>query len=50
MKRLGLLAALAASVLLDAAGCGPEIDVANFKRYGSSRKLYHFHIDNLGSY
>lgn len=36
--------------LLDAAGCGPEIDVANFKRYGSSRKLYHFHIDNLGSY
>ena len=21
-----------------------------FKRYGSARKLYHFHIDNLGSY
>ena len=36
--------------LLDAAGLGGEVDVAEFRRYGSARKLYHFHIDNLGSY
>ena len=36
--------------LLDAAGCGPDVGVDTFKRYGSARKLYHFHIDNLGSY
>jgi methylamine---glutamate N-methyltransferase subunit B len=36
--------------LLDAAGIGPEVDVAEFTRYGSARTLYHFHIDNLGSY
>ena len=36
--------------LLDAAGVGPEVDVEQFKRYGSARKLYHFHIDNLESY
>jgi glutamate synthase domain-containing protein 3 len=36
--------------LLDAAGLGPEVDVGAFTRYGSARTLYHFHIDNLGSY
>jgi methylamine---glutamate N-methyltransferase subunit B len=36
--------------LLDAAGVGAEVDVAEFTRYGSARTLYHFHIDNLGSY
>ena len=36
--------------LLDAAGLGGEVDVAQFRRYGSARGLYHFHIDNLGSY
>ena len=36
--------------LLDAAGIGPEIDVAEFTRYGSARTLYQFHIENLGSY
>ncbi len=36
--------------LLDAAGIGPEVDVSEFTRYGSARTLYHFHIDNLGSY
>jgi glutamate synthase domain-containing protein 3 len=36
--------------LLDAAGVGLEIKVDEFKRYGSARKLYHFHIDNVGSY
>ena len=36
--------------LLDAAGVGGEVDVSDFRRYGSARKLYNFHIDNLGSY
>jgi glutamate synthase domain-containing protein 3 len=36
--------------LLDAAGIGGEVDVSDFRRYGSARKLYNFHIDNLGSY
>jgi len=36
--------------LLDAAGVGGEVDVSDFRRYGSARKLYNFHIDNQGSY
>ena len=36
--------------LLSAAGVGNEVDVNAFRRYGSARKLYHFHIDNVGSY
>ena len=36
--------------LLDAAGLGGEVDVAEFRRYGSARKLYNFHVENLGSY
>jgi glutamate synthase domain-containing protein 3 len=36
--------------LLDAAGLGNQVDVADFRRYGSARRLYHFHIDNVGSY
>jgi len=36
--------------LLEAAKLGGKVDVAEFKRYGSARGLYHFHIDNLGSY
>jgi glutamate synthase domain-containing protein 3 len=36
--------------LLDAAGLGGEVDVSDLRRYGSARNLYHFHIDNLGSY
>ena len=34
--------------LLDAAGA--EADVSEFRRYGSARKLYHFHVDNAGQY
>ena len=34
--------------LLDAAGT--DADVSEFKRYGSARKLYHFHVDNAGQY
>ena len=36
--------------LLDAAGVNGSVDVSDFKRYGSARNLYHFHIDNVGSY
>src|SRR5262249_35097046 len=36
--------------LLDAAGLGGEVDVSAFSRYGSARKLYNFHVENLGSY
>jgi glutamate synthase domain-containing protein 3 len=34
--------------LLDRAGA--DADMAEFKRYGSARKLYHFHVDNAGRY
>ena len=36
--------------LLEAAGMGGEVDINEFRRYGSARKLYHFHIDNVGAY
>jgi methylamine---glutamate N-methyltransferase subunit B len=36
--------------LLDASGINGEVDVGAFRRYGSARRLYHFHIDNVGSY
>lgn len=35
--------------LLAAAG-STDVDPISFRRYGSSRNLYHFHIDNVGSY
>jgi glutamate synthase domain-containing protein 3 len=35
--------------LLKAAGFG-EDDTASYTRYGSARQLYHFHVDNAGSY
>ncbi len=35
---------------LDAAGIGGAVDVAAFRRYGSARRLYHFHVDNAGEY
>ena len=34
--------------LLDASGA--KADVSEFRRYGSARKLYHFHVDNAGQY
>ena len=37
-------------LLLDAAGVGNEVDVSQFRRYGSARELYNFHIDNVGAY
>jgi glutamate synthase domain-containing protein 3 len=36
--------------LLEKAGLGASVDVAEFRRYGSARKLYNFHIDNVGAY
>jgi glutamate synthase domain-containing protein 3 len=36
--------------LLDASGVNGAVDVNAFRRYGSARRLYHFHIDNAGSY
>jgi methylamine---glutamate N-methyltransferase subunit B len=36
--------------LLDAAGVIGAVDLGTFRRYGSARRLYHFHIDNAGSY
>jgi glutamate synthase domain-containing protein 3 len=35
---------------LKQAGLAHEIDVADFRRYGSARNLYHFHVDNAGAY
>jgi glutamate synthase domain-containing protein 3 len=36
--------------LLDAAGLDGDVDVAEFKRYGSARQLYNFHVDNASAY
>jgi len=36
--------------LLKAAGVAGDIDVNEFKRYGSTRNLYHFHVDNASAY
>jgi methylamine---glutamate N-methyltransferase subunit B len=36
--------------LLDAAGLNGEIDVGDFRRYGSARNLYNFHVDHAGAY
>jgi methylamine---glutamate N-methyltransferase subunit B len=36
--------------LLEGAGLSGAVDPGSFRRYGSARKLYHFHIDNIGSY
>ncbi len=36
--------------LLDACGLGGEVDVSDFKRYGSARQLYNFKINNLEAY
>jgi hypothetical protein len=35
--------------LLEAAGID-DADPAEFRRYGSARRLYNFHVDNLGAY
>lgn len=35
---------------LKLAGVDGQIDPSEFKRYGSARTLYHFHVDNAGAY
>ncbi len=35
---------------LDAAGLNGDTAVDEFRRYGSARTLYHFHVDNAGAY
>jgi glutamate synthase domain-containing protein 3 len=32
------------------AGLEGQIDPSEFKRYGSARRLYHFHVDHAGAY
>ena len=36
--------------LLAAAGCDAAVKPEQFKRYGSARQLYNFHVDNAGAY
>jgi len=36
--------------LLAYAGMNGEVDPSEFRRYGSGRTLYHFHMDNLEAY
>jgi len=36
--------------LLKAAGLNGQVDPSEFRRYGSGRTLYHFHMDNLEAY
>ena len=36
--------------LFGRAGLQGDIDPSEFRRYGSARKLYHFHVDNAGEY
>jgi methylamine---glutamate N-methyltransferase subunit B len=38
------------SKLLEDAGLAGEVDPSEFRRYGSARQLYHFHMDNLEAY
>jgi glutamate synthase domain-containing protein 3 len=40
----------ALALKLQEAGIAGEVDIAEFKRYGSARTLYHFHVDNVSSY
>ncbi|WP_248310273.1 protein glxC [Bosea sp. 117] len=35
---------------LTAVGILGEVDIGEFRRYGSARTLYHFHVDNVSSY
>ena len=36
--------------VLERAGFNGEIDASEFRRFGSARKLYTFHVDNAGAY
>jgi glutamate synthase domain-containing protein 3 len=43
-EHLGQLGELLARASID------DLDPSQFRRYGSARRLYNFHVDNLGSY
>lgn len=36
--------------LLTKAGVAGQVDIGEFRRYGSARRLYHFHVDNASAY
>ena len=36
--------------VLGRAGMNGQIDIGEFRRYGSARKLYNFHVDHAGAY
>jgi glutamate synthase domain-containing protein 3 len=36
--------------LLQSAGVADDVDIGSFRRYGSARRLYHFHVDNASAY
>jgi methylamine---glutamate N-methyltransferase subunit B len=36
--------------VLERAGFNGQVDPGEFKRYGSARKLYNFHVDHAGAY
>jgi methylamine---glutamate N-methyltransferase subunit B len=36
--------------LLEKASIAGEVDIGEFRRYGSARRLYHFHVDNASAY
>ena len=38
------------AAVLKRAGLEGEVDIGEFKRYGSARKLYNFHVDHAGAY
>ena len=40
----------ALSHLLELAGVGAGVPVDEFRRYGSARNLYNFHVDNAAAY
>jgi glutamate synthase domain-containing protein 3 len=43
-EHLSQVAGLLASAGVD------DVDPSEFRRYGSARRLYNFHVDNLGAY
>jgi methylamine---glutamate N-methyltransferase subunit B len=36
--------------LFEKAGLAGQVDIGEFRRYGSARRLYHFHVDNAAAY
>jgi len=36
--------------LLEKAGIAGQVDLSEFRRYGSARRLYHFRVDNASAY